>query len=227
MFNKKLHDYNCVILRLEANEQSMSSKRILQTTFAEKTMRFIHGGSISYLSTSSKQKTYYQEVYFEEYRELNFWFLIDDRLLRKNLFLIVISFQKGGVIDQSFIRNTKQSSNLDLVSILSIISFDTLGTVLQAKSSPSLIQKYQLDPISGFEGITEQLSSDHSASLRIGTVSSRSLRNSGNSTSAQWKELASATESRRSTKAGELGNFCLRNLSKILIPISKAVTKFR
>ena len=160
MFNKSFIDYN---LYYDSSKRTINvQQRILQPTFAEKHEIYTID-SISF-SVNPPSKDFTDQDILKEYRGINFDFYRDrysEKILSSRIF-----FQKGGVYNRSsFIETQKQLSNLDLFRFINI-SFDTLGTSLQAKIITQPNQKYQLTNQLGLS-ITEQLPGPFfSASLR-------------------------------------------------------------
>jgi hypothetical protein len=160
MFNKSFIDYN---LYYDSSKRTINvQQRILQPTFAEKHEVYTMD-SISF-SVNPPSKDFIDQDILKEYRGINFDFYRDrysEKILSSRIF-----FQKGGVYNRSsFIETQKQLSNLDLFRFINI-SFDTLGTSLQAKIITQPNQKYQLTNQVGLS-ITEQLPGPFfSASLR-------------------------------------------------------------
>ncbi len=160
MFNKSFIDYN---LYYDSSKRTINvQQRILQPTFAEKHEIYTMD-SISF-SVNPPSKDFTDQDILKEYRGINFDFYRDrysEKILSSRIF-----FQKGGVYNRSsFIETQKQLSNLDLFRFINI-SFDTLGTSLQAKIITQPNQKYQLTNQLGLS-ITEQLPGPFfSASLR-------------------------------------------------------------
>jgi outer membrane protein insertion porin family len=160
MFNKSFIDYN---LYYDSSKRTINvQQRILQPTFAEKHEIYTID-SISF-SVNPPSKDFTDQDILKEYRGINFDFYRDrysEKILSSRIF-----FQKDGVYNRSsFIETQKQLSNLDLFRFINI-SFDTLGTSLQAKIITQPNQKYQLTNQLGLS-ITEQLPGPFfSASLR-------------------------------------------------------------
>lgn len=160
MFNKSFIDYN---LYYDSSKRTINvQQRILQPAFAEKHEVYTID-SISF-SVNPPSKDFIDQNVSNEYRGINFDFYIDrysEKILSSRIF-----FEKGGVYNRSnFIETQKQLSNLDLFRFINI-SFDTLGTSLQAKIITQPNQKYQLTNQLGLS-ITEQLPGPFfSASLR-------------------------------------------------------------
>ncbi|MFT4857040.1 MAG: outer membrane protein insertion porin family [Algoriphagus sp.] len=160
MFNKSFIDYN---LYYDSSKRTINvQQRILQPTFAEKHEIYTID-SISF-SVNPPSKDFTDQDILKNYRGINFDFYRDrysEKILSSRIF-----FQKDGVYNRSsFIETQKQLSNLDLFRFINI-SFDTLGTSLQAKIITQPNQKYQLTNQLGLS-ITEQLPGPFfSASLR-------------------------------------------------------------
>jgi len=160
MFNKSFIDYN---LYFDSSKRTINvQQRILQPIFAEKHEVYTMD-SISF-SVNPPSNDFTDQDILKEYRGINFDFYRDrysEKILSSRIF-----FQKGGVYNRSsFIETQKQLSNLDLFRFINI-SFDTLGTSLQAKIITQPNQKYQLTNQLGLS-ITEQLPGPFfSASLR-------------------------------------------------------------
>jgi hypothetical protein len=160
MFNKSFIDYN---LYYDSSNRTINvQQRILQPTFAAKHEVYTID-SISF-SVNPPSKDLTDQNVSKEYRGINFDFYRDrysEKILSSRIF-----FEKGGLYDRSsFIETQKQLSNLDLFRFINI-SFDTLGTSLQAKIITQPNQKYQLTNQLGLS-ITEQLPGPFfSASLR-------------------------------------------------------------
>lgn len=160
MFNKSFIDYN---LFYDSSKKTINvQQRILQPTFAEKHQVYTMD-SISF-SVNPPSKEFIDQNVSKEYRGINFDFYRDrysEKIISSRIF-----FEKGGIYNRSkFIETQKQLSNLDLFRFINI-SFDTLGTSLQAKIITQPNQKYQLTNQLGLS-ITEQLPGPFfSASLR-------------------------------------------------------------
>jgi hypothetical protein len=160
MFDKSFIDYN---LYYDSSKRTINiQQRILQPAFAEKHEVYTID-SISF-SVNPPSKDFTDQDIFKEYQGVNFDFYRDrysEKVLSSRIF-----FQRGEVYNRSsFIETQKQLSNLDLFRFINI-SFDTLGTSLNAKIITQPNQKYQLTNQLGLS-ITEQLPGPFfSASLR-------------------------------------------------------------
>jgi hypothetical protein len=160
MFNKSFIDYN---LYYDSSKKTIhAQQRILQPTFAD--AHEIYTIDSIYFAVNPPNTDFRQEDILKSYRGINYNFYRDrysEKILSSRIF-----FQKGGIYNRSnFIETQKQLSNLDLFRFINI-SFDTLGTSLNAKIITQPNQKYQLTNQLGLS-ITEQLPGPFfSASLR-------------------------------------------------------------